>query len=77
MNQQRKTNADQAFTNYDFEPNQVVQDYQWNTDDDKLNEWTKLLQMEDENLNPFKQAFIVRFIPNTNEVTEAYQGDPH
>lgn len=69
--------ADRALAEYDFEPDVVSGTGSWNGDDDRNDEWTCVLSMEDEVGRPYSCGFIVRFGPGTAVVTEAYPGDPH
>ena len=73
----RKRAADKAFADYDFEPGVVTGDTKWDADDDRHDEWTCVLSMDDEESHPYSCGFVVRFEPGTATVTEAYPGDPH
>jgi hypothetical protein len=69
--------ADKALTEYDFEPNMTIDADSWDTEDDRNNEWTCVLSMEDDDHNSYTCGFIVRFEPGTATVIEACTGDPH
>ncbi len=72
----RKAAANGALAKYDFEPAMVSGTSSWNAEDDRYNEWTCVLSMDGE-LGPYTCGFIVRFVPGTATVREAYPGDPH
>src|SRR5258708_5606819 len=73
----RRKAADKALAEHDFEPSMVTDPRPWNTSDDRHNEWTCVLSMDDEDCHPYTCGFIVRFHQGTDIIREAYPGDPH
>ena len=67
--------ADEAFPDYDFEPDMVSETGSWDSDD-RNDEWMCILSMDGSD-GPYVCGFIVRFEPGTAIVVEAYPGDPH
>jgi hypothetical protein len=75
--QARSSSADQALAEYDFDPNMTIDADSWNTEDDRNNEWTCVLSMEDDDRHSYRCGFIVRFEPGMATVIEAFVGDRH
>jgi hypothetical protein len=71
----RKSAADKALAEQDFEADIVTGTGSWDADDPH-DEWTCVLSMDGLGEN-YICGFVVRFEPGTANLCEAYNCDPH
>lgn len=74
LQEKRREAADDMLSIHDFDTERVVETGQWENDGD--DEYRATLYMEGIVLPKYRQTFIVRFRPNSDQVLDAYPGDP-